>query len=85
MTVVVDSGDGYFRGEATTLIFRYVDDLEILIDADAGKIHLRSAAHAGYSDLGLNRKRVQAPAEASLLPHLVAQGREILGALVRTF
>ena len=63
-TVVVDVGDNYLHAEATSLIYRYVDDLEVLLDAGAGKIHLRSASRAGYSDLGVNRKRVQALAEA---------------------
>ena len=62
-TVVADAGDGYLHAEATSLIFRYVDDLEILIDAGAGKIHLRSASRTGYSDLGVNRRRVRALAE----------------------
>ena len=63
-TAVVDEADNYLHAEATSLIFRYVDDLEVLIDPDAAKIHLRSASRAGYSDLGVNRKRVQALAEA---------------------
>ncbi len=42
----------------------YVDDLEILVDQDAGKIHVRSASRTGYSDLGVNRRRVAALAEA---------------------
>ncbi len=67
-TAVVDSSDTYLHAEATSLIFRYVDDLEILIDAGAGKIHLRSASRAGYSDLGVNRKRVKALAEAWARP-----------------
>ena len=63
-TVVVDASDSYIHAEATSLIFRYVDDLEILIDADANKIHFRSASRAGYSDLGVNRRRVEAVTEA---------------------
>ncbi len=59
-TAVADAGGNYLRAEATSLIFRYVDDLEVLIDAEAGKIHLRSASRAGYSDLGVNRKRAEA-------------------------
>ena len=63
-TVVVDTGENYLRAEATSPIYRYVDDLEVLIDPDAGKIHLRSASRAGYSDLGVNRRRARAVAEA---------------------
>ncbi len=63
-TTVVDAEDGYLRAEATSLVFRYVDDLEVLIDAEAGKIHLRSASRTGYSDLGVNRQRIEDLAEA---------------------
>ncbi len=63
-TAVVEEGDNYLHAEATSLLFRYVDDLEVLIDPGAGKIHLRSASRAGYSDLGVNRKRFLAVAEA---------------------
>ena len=62
--VIVDASDHYLHAEATSLIYRYVDDLEVLIDADNGKIHLRSASRTGYSDLGVNRNRVQALADA---------------------
>ena len=61
---IVDSTDNYLHAEATTLIWRYIDDLEIWIDADARLIHLRSASRTGYSDLGLNRRRVNALVEA---------------------
>lgn len=63
-TAVVDVGDGYLRAEATSRIFGYVDDLEVLIDPGTGKIHFRSASRTGYSDLGVNRKRVQDLARA---------------------
>ncbi len=63
-TAVVEAGESYLRAEAASLIFGYVDDLEVLIDEDAGKIHLRSASRTGYSDLGVNRRRVRAVAEA---------------------
>ncbi|MCP3964677.1 MAG: DUF1499 domain-containing protein [bacterium] len=61
---VVDASENYLRSEHTSLVFRYVDDLEILVDPEAGKIHVRSASRTGYSDLGVNRKRVAALAEA---------------------
>ena len=61
---VVESSERYLRSEHTSLIWRYVDDMEILVDTEAGKIHVRSASRTGYSDLGVNRKRVAALAEA---------------------
>lgn len=41
-----------------TLIMSYIDDVEFLIDESSHMIHFRSASRVGYSDLGLNRKRM---------------------------
>jgi uncharacterized protein (DUF1499 family) len=57
--VVTDTGT-YLHVEYTSLIFRFVDDVEFLADAAAGVIHVRSASRLGTSDLGVNRKRVEA-------------------------
>ncbi len=43
----------------TSRVFRFVDDVECRLAADAGVIHLRSASRAGRSDLGVNRKRAE--------------------------
>lgn len=45
--------------EATTWIFRFVDDLEFLYQPTKGVIQLRSASRIGYSDLGKNRRRLE--------------------------
>lgn len=37
----------------------FADDLEVRLDAEAGVVHARSAARAGYYDFGVNRKRVE--------------------------
>lgn len=59
-TRIVERSDGYLRAEATSLLFRFVDDVEFLLDAEAKRIHVRSASRAGRSDLGVNRRRVEA-------------------------
>jgi uncharacterized protein (DUF1499 family) len=46
--------------EATSLVFRFVDDINAILDADARLIHIRSASRTGYSDFGVNRRRVEA-------------------------
>jgi len=56
---IVKEVDDYLHAEATTLIFRFVDDCEFLIDRNAKVIHVRSASRLGHSDLGVNRKRVE--------------------------
>src|SRR5262245_54492778 len=57
---VVTASGNYLHAEFTSLIFRFVDDVEFLIDEPAGVIHFRSASRAGYSDLGVNRARMEA-------------------------
>jgi len=39
-------------------IFRFTDDVEFLIDAEQKAIHFRSASRTGYSDMGVNKKRM---------------------------
>jgi uncharacterized protein (DUF1499 family) len=56
--VVADDGP-YLWIECTSLICRFVDDLEFLFDPAAGVIHVRSASRVGRSDLGVNRQRVE--------------------------
>ncbi len=39
-------------------IFGFTDDVEFLIDAEQKFIHFRSASRTGYSDMGVNKKRM---------------------------
>ena len=50
--------DNYLHVEATSRLFRFVDDVEFYLDADARLIHFRSASRVGHSDLGANRARM---------------------------
>ncbi len=50
----------YVRAQATSRVFRFIDDLEFALDANAGVIHVRSAARLGYFDFGVNRRRIEA-------------------------
>jgi len=58
ITLVSEEG-GYLHAEARSLIFRFVDDIEFLLAPAEGLIHVRSAARTGYSDVGVNRRRVE--------------------------
>ena len=51
--------DNYILCEFTSALFRFVDDVEFYIDDSTKTIHLRSASRVGYSDLGVNRKRME--------------------------
>ena len=58
--VVVE--DNYIRAEFVSTIFRSVDDVEFYFPDENSKeliIHVRSASRVGYSDLGVNRKRIE--------------------------
>ena len=58
-TRIVKEEGGYLHAEARSFLFRFVDDVEFLLDADKQVIHVRSASRLGYSDLGVNRRRVE--------------------------
>lgn len=58
-TALADEGDHYLHFECASKLLGFVDDLEFLCDPDDQVIHVRSASRLGYSDLGLNRKRVE--------------------------
>ena len=55
----VVQNETYCHVECTSLICRFVDDLELWIDEENRLIHARSASRVGHSDLGVNRKRVE--------------------------
>jgi uncharacterized protein (DUF1499 family) len=49
----------YLHAEFTSALFRFVDDVEFLLDDGTKTIHVRSASRVGSSDLGVNRRRVE--------------------------
>lgn len=54
--------DNYIRAEFSSRVFHFVDDVEFYFpDTETAEtiIHVRSASRVGYSDLGVNRKRVE--------------------------
>lgn len=59
-TAIVTQNDSYLHVEFTTALFRFVDDVEFLVDAEQHIIHFRSASRVGHSDLGTNRRRMEA-------------------------
>ena len=56
----------YLHAEFRSRIFRFVDDVEFLIDAESRVIHFRSASRVGHSDLGANRRRMESIGAAFL-------------------
>jgi uncharacterized protein (DUF1499 family) len=57
---VVTTTGTYLHAEFRSAVFRFVDDVEFLADEPAGVIHVRSASRVGFSDLGVNRRRIEA-------------------------
>jgi uncharacterized protein (DUF1499 family) len=56
---IVATEERYLRAEFTSALFRFVDDVEFLLDDVTRTIHVRSASRVGYSDLGVNRRRME--------------------------
>ena len=59
-TRIVDDSGNYIHAECRSLVFRFVDDLELHLRQEEGVIAVRSASRVGTSDMGVNRKRVEA-------------------------
>lgn len=59
-TKLIEEEDAYLHYEVRTRLMRFTDDVEFGLNAEAGVIDVRSASRVGYSDMGVNRKRVEA-------------------------
>jgi len=49
----------YIHAEYRSAVFRFTDDVEFLFSSGENLIHVRSASRTGYSDFGVNRKRIE--------------------------
>jgi uncharacterized protein (DUF1499 family) len=56
--IISDTGN-YLCVEFTSLLWRFVDDVEFVFDDSAKTIQFRSASRLGYGDMGVNRKRME--------------------------
>ena len=56
---IITSEPTILRAEVRSFIFRFVDDVEFTLIAEEGVIHIRSSARIGYSDFGVNRRRIE--------------------------
>ncbi|MEB3290341.1 MAG: DUF1499 domain-containing protein [Leptolyngbya sp.] len=59
-TAILKKTEDYLYAEFTSRLMGYVDDVEFYLDPGASVIHVRSASRLGESDLGVNRKRIEA-------------------------
>jgi len=58
-TVITEEKENTLHAEATSRVFRFVDDVDVLLDNEARLFHIRSASRIGYGDFGVNRERVE--------------------------
>jgi len=56
---LVEEDDTYLHYEFTSLLLRFIDDVEFVFDEETKTIHFRSASRTGYGDLGVNRRRME--------------------------
>ena len=76
---VVSASEGYLHAEERSRLFRFIDDMELLVAEDR-ELVVRSASRLGQGDLGVNGRRVDRLrsmlAEAGLLEPSSPSGGE---------
>ena len=59
-TNIITESNNYLYAEFKSALMGFVDDVEFFLDESKNVIQVRSASRLGKSDLGVNRKRVEA-------------------------
>ena len=59
-STIVEATHRYLHVACKSRLFRFIDDLELLLNPVTGVVAIRSAARVGKLDLGVNRRRVEA-------------------------
>lgn len=58
---IIEQTENYLYAEFTSRLMGFVDDVEFYLSpSQPGEIQVRAAARLGKSDLGVNRKRIEA-------------------------
>ena len=68
-TRIVNETSDYLHAECRSGVFGFVDDLELHLRPSEGIIAVRSASRLGYSDFGVNQRRIE-----TLRAALISQG-----------
>jgi uncharacterized protein (DUF1499 family) len=58
-TKIITEKEDYIHSTFTSRLMHYVDDVEFYFDDKAKLIHFRSASRVGYSDMGVNKARME--------------------------
>jgi len=56
--ITISDGE-YLAATFSVSLFGFIDDVECRLDTSKNRIQIRSASRVGYSDLGVNKKRVE--------------------------
>jgi uncharacterized protein (DUF1499 family) len=56
---IVGETENTLHVEFRSRVFRFVDDVEFFFDEADSLVQFRSASRTGYSDMGVNRKRME--------------------------
>lgn len=58
-TKIIAKTDSWIHIEFRSLMWRFIDDIEIYLDDSSNLIHFRSASRIGTQDYGANRNRIE--------------------------
>jgi len=75
-TKVTTASKTYIHAECASLLMRFVDDLELYHDTGSPLVQVRSASRLGYSDMGVNRKRVESLRRKLAQRGILANGKD---------
>lgn len=56
---LVDESEFGLQYVVTSKVFRFKDDVTFLFDDETRQVEFRSASRVGYTDFGVNRKRME--------------------------
>lgn len=56
---IVAQDERYMHAVYSSNVFKFKDDVEFYVNEEENKIDVRSAARVGYSDMDVNRKRIE--------------------------
>lgn len=56
---IVSIQNQYIYAEFSSVVMRYVDDVEFMLVPEKKVLHFRSASRLGYGDMGVNRERIE--------------------------
>ncbi len=58
-TKIITFNDRYLHAECSSAVFGFVDDLQLHLRNNTKHVAIKSAARLGYSDFGVNQKRIE--------------------------